>query len=108
VGLRRATEILMLNPVLGAAEAKEIGLITRVVPDAQLEPEAFALARQLAAGAPAALANTKRLLWSGIGQGVEAAMPEENQTQAMLCGTADALEGLAAVIEKRAPRFTGR
>jgi 2-(1,2-epoxy-1,2-dihydrophenyl)acetyl-CoA isomerase len=108
VGLRKATEILMLNPVLTAAEAKAIGLITRVVPDASLEDEAWALARELAQGAPAALANTKRLLWSGIGQGVEAAMPEENNTQAVLSGMADAREGLAAVIEKRAPRFTGR
>jgi 2-(1,2-epoxy-1,2-dihydrophenyl)acetyl-CoA isomerase len=108
VGLRKATEILMLNPVITAPEAREMGLITRVVPDAKLEDEALALARELALGAPAALANTKRLLWSGIGQGVEAAMPEENNTQAMLSGMADALEGLAAVIEKRTPRFTGR
>ncbi|WP_439589036.1 enoyl-CoA hydratase/isomerase family protein [Hydrogenophaga sp.] len=108
VGLRRATEILMLNPVITASEAKEMGLITRVVPDDRLAEEALALARQLAAGAPAALANTKRLLWSGIGQGVEAVMPEENQTQAVLSGMADAREGLSAVIEKRAPRFVGR
>ncbi|KQP45638.1 enoyl-CoA hydratase [Pseudorhodoferax sp. Leaf274] len=107
VGLRRATEILMLNPVLTAREAKEIGLITRVVADGQLQAEAWALARQLAAGAPKALANTKRLLWNGIGQTVESAMPEENHAQAMLCGMDDALEGLAAVIEKRAPVFKG-
>lgn len=108
VGLRRAMEILLLNPTLSATEARDIGLVTRVVPDESLHEEAFALARQLAAGAPAALANTKRLLWSGMGRGVEAAMPEENSTQAVLSGMADAREGLAAVIEKRAPRFTGR
>jgi len=108
VGFRRAMEILMLNPTLTAAEAKEIGLITRVVADEQLMDEAWSLARQLAAGAPAALANTKRLLWNGIGQGVEAAMPAENHIQALLSGMADAREGLSAVIEKRAPRFTGR
>lgn len=107
VGFRRAMEILMLNPVISAAQALEMGLITRSVADAQLMDEAWALARQLAAGAPAALANTKRLLWNGIGQSVEAAMPEENHTQALLSGMADAREGLCAVIEKRAPRFTG-
>jgi 2-(1,2-epoxy-1,2-dihydrophenyl)acetyl-CoA isomerase len=85
-----------------------MGLITRVVPDAKLMDEALAVARQLAAGAPMALAATKRLIWSGIGQGVEAAMPEENNTQALLCGTQDSLEGLLAVIEKRAPNFKGR
>jgi 2-(1,2-epoxy-1,2-dihydrophenyl)acetyl-CoA isomerase len=108
VGLRRATEILMLNPVLEAAKALEIGLITRVVPDAELHEKALEVARTLAAGAPAALANTKRLLWNGLGQSVEAAMPEENQTQERLSGMADAREGLAAVIEKRKPKFTGR
>jgi 2-(1,2-epoxy-1,2-dihydrophenyl)acetyl-CoA isomerase len=108
VGFRRAMEILMLNPVVTAQEALAMGLVTRVVPDERLMEEAWSLARQLAAGAPAALANTKRLLWNGIGHGVEAAMPEENQTQAVLAATADAREGLCAVIEKRAPRFTGR
>ena len=108
VGLRRAMEILMLNPTITAAEARDMGLVTRVVADDSLQQEALTLARQLAAGAPAALANTKRLLWNGIGQGVEAAMPEENHAQAALSGMSDALEGLAAVIDKRAPRFTGR
>ncbi len=108
VGLRKATEILMLNPVIGAADALSMGLITRVVEDVRLQAEALNLAKELAQGAPAALANTKRLLWSGVGQGVEQAMPEENNTQALLSGTADAREGLKAVIEKRAPIFTGR
>ena len=108
VGLRRAMEILMLNPVIDAAKALEIGLVTRVVADDSLLDEAWSLARTLAAGAPAALANTKRLLWNGLGQGVEAAMPEENQAQEVLSATRDAREGLAAVIEKRKPRFTGR
>ncbi len=108
VGLRRAMEILMLNAPIPAREAQAMGLITRVVADADIESAGWDLARQLAAGAPAALASTKRLLWSGIGRGVEAAMPEENHTQAVLCGMNDALEGLAAVIEKRAPHFTGQ
>jgi 2-(1,2-epoxy-1,2-dihydrophenyl)acetyl-CoA isomerase len=108
VGLRKAMEILMLNPVITAAEALQMGLVNRVVPDDQILDEAWALARQLAKGAPAALAATKRLLINGLALGPEAAMPEENRTQAQLCGMQDALEGLLAVIEKRAPQFTGR
>ena len=108
VGLRKAMEILLLNPVISAAQALDMGLINRVVPDDRIVDEALSLARQLAAGAPAALAATKRLVWNGIGQSVESAMPEENSTQAQLSGMKDALEGLAAVIEKRPPKFTGR
>lgn len=108
VGLRKAMEILMLNPVITAPEALAMGLINRVVPDDQLLSEGFGLARKLARGAPAALAATKRLLYSGLGSSVEAAMPDENRMQSQLCGMSDALEGLKAVIEKRAPNFTGR
>ena len=108
VGFRKAMELLMLNPAVPAAEALRIGLISRVVPDAQLQTEALALAQQLAHGAPAAQAATKRLLWNGIGASVGDCMPEENRFQAQLSGMADAREGLAAVIQKRSPKFTGK
>ena len=108
VGLRRATAILLTNPTIGAAQAHEMGIVTTVVPDSELSEAALTLARELAAGAPKALAATKRLLWSGIGLSVEQCLPEEARTVSELSGTADSREGLAAVIERRAPKFTGR
>ena len=108
VGLRQAMEILLLNPTVSARDAKEMRLISRVVPDERLETEALELAGTLARGAPAAIAATKRLVWSGLGTGVDARMPEEARTIAELCASADVREGLAAVIERREPRFTGR
>ncbi len=108
VGMRKATEILLTNPVLTAIEARDLGIVNRVVPDADLAAAALALARELAAGAPKALAATKRLLWNGVGSSVEACLPEEARTVTELSGTADAREGLAAVIERRRPLFTGR
>jgi 2-(1,2-epoxy-1,2-dihydrophenyl)acetyl-CoA isomerase len=108
VGLRKAMEIVLTNPTLTAAEAQSLGIVNRVVPDAELFGAAMSLAQELAAGAPQALAQTKRLLWSGIGSSVEAGLPEEARTVAELSGTADAREGLAAVIERRTPRFIGR
>lgn len=108
VGVRKALEIFLTDPELTAADALEIGLVTRVVPDADLHAEARALAATLATGAPQALAATKRLVWSGLGGRVEAQLPEEGRTVSALSGTEDAREGLAAVIERRAPRFTGR
>ena len=107
VGLRRATAILLTNPVISAQEALDLGIITRVVPDEELAAASLALARELAAGAPKALAATKRLLWSGIGSSVEQCLPEEARTVSEFSGTADAREGLAAVIERRKPLFTG-
>lgn len=108
VGVRKAMEIFLTNPTLTAADAPAIGLITHVVADDALLDEAFALAATLAAGAPRALAATKRLVWSGLGGRVEAQLPEEARTVAELSGTADSREGLAAVIERRAPVFTGK
>lgn len=54
------------------------------------------------------MAAAKRLLWSGVGTGVDACLSEEARTVSELSGTADAREGLAAVIERRKPVFTGK
>lgn len=106
VGFRRATEIVLSNRVVEAAEAERIGLISRMVPDAELADEAQATAALYAKGAPLAQSAAKRLLWNALD--VERCLPEEARTVAGLSATADSREGLAAVIEKRAPRFTGR
>src|SRR6185503_16494170 len=65
VGLRRAMSILLTNPVISAPEALSMGIVTKVVPDAELAESSLAMARELAAGAPKALAATKRLVWAG-------------------------------------------
>jgi len=106
VGFRRATEIFLSNRIVEASEAEAIGLITRCVPDEELKQEALKTARLYAQGAPLAMAATKRLLWNTLG--VEIALPEEARTVSELSATADSREGLAAVIEKRSPVFTGR
>ncbi|MFE2996907.1 enoyl-CoA hydratase/isomerase family protein [Nocardia sp. NPDC059246] len=107
VGLRKAMEILLTNPTLTAREALEIGLLTKVVPDNAVLDEARGLARTLAAAPPKALAATKRLLWNGVGATLEAQLPHEARVVSELSGTADAREGLAAVLERRSPIFTG-
>jgi 2-(1,2-epoxy-1,2-dihydrophenyl)acetyl-CoA isomerase len=108
VGLRQALRIVLTNPTLTAAEALQIGLITEVVADDELTNRAEQLAQQLVALPPLALSATKRLVWSGIGASVEQRLAEEARTVSELSGTADSLEGLRAVIERRAPKFTGR
>lgn len=108
IGFRRAMDLLLTNRVVDAKEALEIGLVSRVVADDQLQAEAMAAAQALAAGAPKAQAATKRLLWSGLGLSVDSCLPEEARTVSELSGTQDAREGLAAVIERRKPAFEGR
>jgi 2-(1,2-epoxy-1,2-dihydrophenyl)acetyl-CoA isomerase len=108
VGARNAAEFLLTNATWTADEALSHGLINRVAPDVSLTDTALTYAKKLGSGAPLALAATKRLLWAGIGLGVDAAMPEESRTVAELCRSADVQEGLAAVIGKRAARFEGR
>ncbi|MFI9408650.1 enoyl-CoA hydratase/isomerase family protein [Nocardia gamkensis] len=107
VGLRRAMHILLTNPILDAVEALEIGLLTTVVPAADLEDESLAYARQFTMTAPKAIGATKRLLWGGLGATLADRLPEEARTVSDLSGTADSREGLAAVIERREPKFRG-
>jgi 2-(1,2-epoxy-1,2-dihydrophenyl)acetyl-CoA isomerase len=105
IGHRRALELALTDRELSATEALELGLVTRVVPDARLREDGDALARRLADGPTLALAATKRLLWEGISASIEDALREEARTVSALGATADAREGLAAVIERRPPRF---
>jgi len=108
VGFRKATELFMRNPTLTAQEAQDLGIINTVVEDEELKAETMALAHELSMSAPLALAATKRLLWNGIGTGVEAALPEESRTVSALSASEDAREALAAVIARRDPVFKGR
>lgn len=108
VGVRKAMELLLLNPTLTAEDAQAIGLVNEVVDDDALEARVLELAHTLAELPPLALAATKRLVWNGVGAGVEERLGEEARVVSELSGTADAREGLAAVIERRAPEFTGR
>lgn len=108
VGLRQALRILLTNPTLTAAEAFGIGLVTEVVPDNELTSRSAEIATTLAALPTQALSATKRLVWSGVGASVEQRLAEEARTVSELSGTADALEGLRAVIERRTPRFIGQ
>jgi 2-(1,2-epoxy-1,2-dihydrophenyl)acetyl-CoA isomerase len=108
VGLRQALRILLTNPTLSATEALDIGLVSEAVDDEQLTSRVEQLALELAAQPPLALSATKRLVWNGVGQSVEQRLSEEARTVSELSGTADSLEGLRAVIERRTPKFIGR
>lgn len=108
VGLRRAMELVFLNPRLSAAEAREAGLITGVFPDDRLEEEVLAVARRLAAGPTRAYAVAKSLInqAAGVDQ-LDYHLDEELRHLARIADGADFAEGLAAFFGKRAPGFDG-
>jgi len=105
VGLRAALDLALTNPLLSAAEAKELGLVGRVVPDDEVHEQALTLATKLARGPRESQAQTKRLMWAGAGATFEAVLDDEAATVSRLSGSADSREGLAAVIERRRPEF---
>lgn len=107
VGATRAAELALLNDPVGAADAVRLGLVGRVVPADQLETAAREIAERLAAGAPRAVALTKRALAAAWNRDLDAALEEEAELQDVAGRTKDHAEGMAAFLEKRPPRFTG-
>jgi 2-(1,2-epoxy-1,2-dihydrophenyl)acetyl-CoA isomerase len=108
VGGSRAAEIALLNAPIRAEEALSIGLVSRVVPGEELASAAREIAAALAAGAPRAIALTKRALNAAWDRGLDAALDYEAHLQDLAGRTADHAEGIAAFMEKRPPRFTGK
>ena len=107
VGGTRAAELALLGDSVSAGDAVRLGLVGRVVPADQLGTEARSVAARLAAGAPRAIALTKRALNAAWERDLDAALDYEAHLQDMAGRTKDHAEGLAAFMEKRQPRFTG-
>ncbi len=108
VGREAAAELLFTGKVIDAAEARELRLVSRVVPHDELLPTALEIARAIAANPPLAVQRLKHGLrkaldpdWSDLGQWVSATLGELFQTE-------DHQEGVASFLEKREPRFVGR
>ena len=99
-------EILLEGRILNAGEAYEKGLVTRVVPDAQVVDEAYATARRICAGAPLVAGWHKQ--WIRRLQNGRPLNDEEKAASFAFLETEDYKEGLAAFLEKRKPAFKAR
>jgi 2-(1,2-epoxy-1,2-dihydrophenyl)acetyl-CoA isomerase len=108
IGLRRAMELYFTNRVLTAREALEWGLVTRVVPDAELKSTVTALAAELAQGPTKAFGAAKRLLHQSTWESLETQMELEAQAIAASGRTEDFRAGVTAFAQKATPTFQGR
>ena len=107
VGRTRAYDVLLTGRFLTAQEALEWGLVNRVVPKEELLAAAAEPGAAMAARAPQALAVIKRIVRDGLESPLPSALTLEQDATARLIVTDDALEGIAAFVEKREPRFGG-
>jgi 2-(1,2-epoxy-1,2-dihydrophenyl)acetyl-CoA isomerase len=106
VGLRRALELLLLNPRLGPHRAQEYGLVTRVLPNESFDAEVLAMARTIADGPTEALGIAKQLMNEAAGvDRLDFHLDRELEHLARIADGATFAEGLSAFFEKRQPDF---
>ena len=107
IGKARATEMMLLGERIAADKAEQWGLIHKAVADDALRGEAQALASRLAAGPTRAIGLIRQNIIAALEQDYGHAMLREAQAQRLAGGSADAMEGAIAFLQKRKPQFKG-
>jgi enoyl-CoA hydratase/carnithine racemase len=111
IGVARANELLLTGRLVDGHEAAALGILNRAVPAADVLPLAMDTARAIAGAAPLAVRATKAALRRGLGvtpEAIREAARAEAHAQAATLATDDCREGIAALLAKRKPVFTGR
>ncbi len=105
VGRGRALDLLLTGRVISAADALQYGMVEYVYPDAEMLERALDLAEQIASMPGQVTAATKRCVNEGLRQGIQAGLALESDLRVKTGRGPDAIEGRAAFLEKRPPRF---
>ncbi len=105
IGTARALDVLMTDGTITAEQALDWGLVSRLVDEDDLEPQARAVADRLAAGPTQALVRVRRLVRDGQRAGLSDQLDAEASSIAHYAGTAPGREGITAFLERRPPRF---
>jgi enoyl-CoA hydratase len=108
VGQGWALHLILTGEMIDAQQALSIGMVTRVVPAAELDIAAMKLAQNLAAKAPVALRAASECVRFSFDHALAVGVELERRDFGLVCGTQDKNEGTAAFLEKRKPQFTGR
>ena len=104
VGISKAMELILTAKVIGAAEAKAIGLVSEVYPPEELMPKALELANAICATAQIAVQESKRCIRMGMQTDISTGSAFEAEAFGVCCGTEDKDEGMGAFLEKRAEK----
>ena len=108
VGAARAKELFFLGELLGAEQAGALGLVNRVLPEATLLPEVTAIARRIASGPLVSYRYMKQNVNMALHTDFASSLRREAVSHLRCSQTEDHREGVAAFLEKRSPRFSGR
>jgi enoyl-CoA hydratase/carnithine racemase len=108
VGKYRAMRYILTGEPFGARAALEMGLVSEVVPDAEVERRAIELARRIAELPPLAVALAKEAVLASMETPLAAGLALEAKSAQILFSSQDQKEGMRAFLEKRKPRFSGR
>jgi enoyl-CoA hydratase/carnithine racemase len=109
IGVANAMDLAVTGRLIEAAEAHRMGLVSKVVPDAQLMTAARELAAQIATQCtPLGISHVKRMVYNHLFTDLATALADNDASAAKLTRSEDFKEGIKAFLEKRAPKFTGR
>ncbi len=104
VGISKAMELILTAKVIGAAEAKSIGLVSEVYPPEELMGKAMEMANMICANAQIAVCESKRCIRMGMQTDIATGCAFEAEAFGVTCGTEDKNEGMTAFLEKRSEK----